>query len=103
MRIDSIFVFIYRVLFACKPGILFRRTEFIVTGSCDGHVKFWKKTEDSMEFVKHFRSHLGAIVDMVENYNGTLLCTAATDEAMKIFDIINFGSSPASFIINTLI
>ena len=69
------------------------RTEFIATGSCDGHVKFWKKTEDSIEFVKHFRAHLGTIVDMVDNYNGTLLCSAATDEAIKIFDIINFGMS----------
>lgn len=77
---------------ASKTGTRCFRTEFIATGSCDGHVKFWKKTEDSIEFVKHFRSHLGAIVDMVENYNGTYLCTAATDEAMKIFDIINFGA-----------
>jgi peptidylprolyl isomerase domain and WD repeat-containing protein 1 len=35
------------------------RTDFLVTASCDGHVKFWKKTEEGIEFVKHFRSHLG--------------------------------------------
>ena len=36
------------------------RTDFIITGSQDGHVKFWKKREDEgVEFVKHFRSHLG--------------------------------------------
>ena len=35
------------------------RTDFLITASCDGHVKFWKKTEDGIEFVKHFRSHLG--------------------------------------------
>ena len=33
---------------------------FIVTASLDGHVKFWKKCEDEgIEFVKHYRSHLG--------------------------------------------
>lgn len=34
------------------------KTDFIVTASVDGHVKFWKKMEDGIEFVKHFRSHL---------------------------------------------
>lgn len=35
------------------------RTDFIITASQDGHVKFWKKKEDEgIEFVKHFRSHL---------------------------------------------
>ena len=36
------------------------RTEFLITASVDGHVKFWKKKEDGIEFVKHFRSHLGS-------------------------------------------
>jgi len=35
------------------------RTDFIITASCDGHVKFWKKETEGIEFVKHFRSHLG--------------------------------------------
>lgn len=36
------------------------RTDFVITASQDGHVKFWKKKEDEgIEFVKHFRSHLG--------------------------------------------
>lgn len=34
-------------------------TDFIITASCDGHIKFWKKVEVGIEFVKHFRSHLG--------------------------------------------
>ena len=39
---------------------LIYRSDFIVTASCDGHVKFWKKKEEEgIEFVKHFRSHLG--------------------------------------------
>ncbi|CAB3378664.1 Hypothetical predicted protein [Cloeon dipterum] len=66
------------------------KTNFIITGSCDGHVKFWKKSDELIEFVKHFRAHLGVINDLVVNHNGSLLCTVATDKAMKIFDVINF-------------
>ncbi len=36
-------------------------SEFIITASCDGHVKFWKKQPIGIEFVKHFRAHLGNI------------------------------------------
>ena len=38
---------------------LHTRTDFVVTGSQDGHVKFWKKQVEGIEFVKHFRAHLG--------------------------------------------
>lgn len=70
--------------------ILVTKTEFVVTGSGDGHVKFWKKMEESIEFVKHFRSHLGPITDMTVNYNGSLLCTVSSDKSLKVFDVINF-------------
>jgi peptidylprolyl isomerase domain and WD repeat-containing protein 1 len=32
-----------------------KQTEFIVTGSADGQVKFWKKMLTGIEFVKHFQ------------------------------------------------
>ncbi|XP_067011053.1 peptidylprolyl isomerase domain and WD repeat-containing protein 1 [Anabrus simplex] len=70
--------------------ILVTKTDFIITGSCDGQIKFWKKSEDSIEFVKHFRSHLGAIQDLVANTNGTLLCSISVDKSLKVFDVINF-------------
>lgn len=37
------------------------KSDFVVTASLDGHIKFWKKGELGIEFVKHFRSHLGNI------------------------------------------
>lgn len=40
-------------------------TDFIITASCDGHIKFWKKVETGIEFVKHFRSHLGSLLHVV--------------------------------------
>ncbi|CAF0767358.1 unnamed protein product [Brachionus calyciflorus] len=65
-------------------------TDFVITGSMDGHVKFWKKQDEGIEFVKHFRTHLSLLMDMTDNFNGTLLCTISLDKSMKIFDIINF-------------
>lgn len=65
-------------------------TEFLITASCDGHVKFWKKREEGIEFVKHFRSHLLAIHSLAVNANGTYMCTASLDKTVKVFDVINF-------------
>lgn len=65
--------------------------DFIVTASCDGHVKFWKKNEEEgIEFVKHFRSHLGNVEDLGMSDNGELCCTISDDRSAKIFDVVNF-------------
>lgn len=65
-------------------------TDFLITASVDGHVKFWKKREECIEFVKHFRSHLLPINSLTVNANGTLMCTASQDKTLKVFDVINF-------------
>ena len=39
---------------AVTPG-----TDFFITASHDGHLKFWKKRFEGVEFVKHFRAHAG--------------------------------------------
>lgn len=66
------------------------KTDFIITTSMDGHVKFWKKNDIGVEFVKHFRAHLSAITCMAVNAPGTLMCTVAEDMTLKVFDVINF-------------
>lgn len=66
------------------------KSEFIITASSDGHVKFWKKMEEGIEFVKHFRSHLGTITSLAVNGTGTYLCTTSVDKSAKIFDVVNF-------------
>ncbi|CAI5731538.1 unnamed protein product [Peronospora destructor] len=33
-------------------------TQFIITASVDGHVKFWMKMTRGIEFVKHYKAHL---------------------------------------------
>lgn len=47
--------------------VVVTKTDFIVTASIDGHLKFWKKMEDGIEFVKHFRSHLRKYNTLVRN------------------------------------
>ncbi|XP_037952497.1 peptidylprolyl isomerase domain and WD repeat-containing protein 1 isoform X1 [Teleopsis dalmanni] len=66
------------------------KTDFIITGSIDGHIKFWKKMEEGIEFVKHFRSHLLPLHSLTANASGTLLCSASADKCAKIFDVVNF-------------
>lgn len=69
---------------------LITSTDFLITASCDGHIKFWKKIEVGIEFVKHFRSHLGPIVSISSNVEGSLFASASSDKSLKIFDVINF-------------
>ncbi|KAM3847210.1 peptidylprolyl isomerase domain and WD repeat-containing protein 1 isoform 2-T2 [Vipera latastei] len=66
------------------------KTDFIITASHDGHVKFWKKVEEGIEFVKHFRSHLGVIEGIATSSEGALFCSVGDDKAMKVFDVVNF-------------
>eukprot|EP00398_MALV-I-01_sp_L67-1_P000791 gene791-61_t len=78
-------------------------TEFIITGSADrdedvdgearaeGHVKFWKKSEDGcVEPVKHYRAHLEKVCGMVLSPSGLLLGTTGADKAFKLFDVRAF-------------
>lgn len=65
--------------------------DFIITTSVDGHLKFWKKTASGVEFVKHYRAHLGTIVGISLSADGELLATISEDQALKVFDVTNFG------------
>lgn len=42
----------------CISHLVVTKSDFVITGSVDGHIKFWKKDDCGVEFVKHFRSHL---------------------------------------------
>ncbi|XP_066912739.1 peptidylprolyl isomerase domain and WD repeat-containing protein 1-like [Clytia hemisphaerica] len=66
------------------------KTDFIITASCDGHVKFWKKQEAEIEFVKHFRAHLGPIESSCVSNDGSIYASVGADKALKVFDVINF-------------
>jgi peptidylprolyl isomerase domain and WD repeat-containing protein 1 len=63
----------------------------LITTSIDGHLKFWKKQDTGIEFVKHYRAHLAPIVGVSASADGQLFATVAEDGSAKVFDIINFG------------
>ncbi|KAJ7562782.1 hypothetical protein O6H91_03G084400 [Diphasiastrum complanatum] len=64
--------------------------DFLITGSCDGHLKFWKKKGVGIEFVKHFRSHLGPIEGLSVSADGLLCCTISNDSSAKVYDVVNY-------------
>lgn len=64
--------------------------EFFITGSQDGHLKFWKKKGVGIEFAKHFRSHLGPIEGLAVSVDGLLCCTISSDRSVKIYDVHNY-------------
>ncbi|XP_067936433.1 peptidylprolyl isomerase domain and WD repeat-containing protein 1-like [Watersipora subatra] len=67
------------------------RSNFLITASAEGCVKFWKKTSDEgLVFVKLFRAHLERIVDMIGSAGGELCCTVSEDKTLKVFDVTNF-------------
>ncbi|KAK9897692.1 hypothetical protein P389DRAFT_60626 [Cystobasidium minutum MCA 4210] len=90
------------------------RTDFVLTASVDGHLKFWKKKDPAdsdasgstsgvgIEFVKHYRAHLGPILALPVSADGTLAATISADGnalasggqnvqgSIKVFDVENF-------------
>ncbi|KZT25403.1 hypothetical protein NEOLEDRAFT_1065477 [Neolentinus lepideus HHB14362 ss-1] len=69
---------------------IFTVTEFLVTTSVDGHVKFWKKQDQGIEFVKHYRAHLQTVVSVSASADGQLFASVSEDGTAKVFDVVNF-------------
>ena len=66
-------------------------TDFVITTSLDGHLKFWKKNYIGVEFVKHYKAHNGKITGIAVSHNGAHMATCSfKDESLKIFDVNNF-------------
>ena len=65
-------------------------SDFFVSASRDGHVKFWKKRAKGVEFAKHFRAHVGVIVGMDCSKCGTRVVTLGEDGSAKVFDVNSF-------------
>ena len=66
-------------------------TDFVITSSVDGFVKFWKKIAEGIEFVKEFRAHSGEIKSVSVSADGRSFATAGADKTIKIFDVVTFG------------
>ncbi|KAL8949221.1 MAG: hypothetical protein Q9222_004653 [Ikaeria aurantiellina] len=65
-------------------------TDYLITSSVDGVVKFWKKVAVGIEAVKEFRAHIGEIRSVSVSQDGRSFATAGTDKTVKIFDVITF-------------
>ena len=65
-------------------------TDFVITSSIDGVVKFWKKAAEGIESVKEFRAHIGEIRSVSVSQDGRSFATAGADKTIKIFDVLTF-------------
>ncbi|KAI0695992.1 hypothetical protein BC835DRAFT_1272557 [Cytidiella melzeri] len=70
--------------------VVMTKTDFLITTSIDGHLKLWKKQEQGIEFVKHYRAHLAPVVAVSANADGQLFASVAEDGSAKVFDVVNF-------------
>jgi len=43
-------------------------SDFVATASADGVLKFWKKVNGGMDFVKQFKAHSGAVSYQPRNF-----------------------------------
>eukprot|EP00884_Botryococcus_braunii_P007952 jgi/Botrbrau1/17158/Bobra.0157s0052.1 len=60
------------------------------SGSVDGHIKFWKRTPEGIEFAKHFRAHLAPVDGLAVSADGALLASISRDGTVKVFDVSTF-------------
>ncbi|KAF2769238.1 hypothetical protein EJ03DRAFT_97422 [Teratosphaeria nubilosa] len=65
-------------------------TDFLITSSVDGYVKFWKKTAGGIQFVKEYKAHEGEVRSVSVSTDGRSYVTAGRDDTVKIFDILTF-------------
>ncbi|KUJ22644.1 uncharacterized protein LY89DRAFT_575759 [Mollisia scopiformis] len=65
-------------------------TDFMITSSVDGVVKFWKKGAEGIDFVKEFKAHSGETRSVSVSADGRSFATAGVDKSIKIFDVITF-------------
>lgn len=67
-------------------------TDFVITSSIDGVVKFWKKMAVGVEFVKEFRAHAGEVKCANVSSDGRSFATIGPDKTVKVFDVVTFGT-----------
>ncbi|KAL2199768.1 hypothetical protein P885DRAFT_66681 [Corynascus similis CBS 632.67] len=65
-------------------------TDFLITTSVDGVVKFWKKVAEGIEFVKEFKAHQGEVRSVSCSQDGRSFATTGVDKTVKLFDVVTF-------------
>lgn len=69
--------------------VISTKTDFAITVSIDGCIKFWK-IQESIEFVREFEAHTGLVTCVSVNDLGTLFASVSETKELRIFDIRNF-------------
>lgn len=70
--------------------VVVTKTQFLITVSRDGNIKFWKKENMDVEFAKQYKAHLGPVNDARASLDGFLLATVGEDKGLKIFSVQDF-------------
>ncbi|EPS42268.1 hypothetical protein H072_3785 [Dactylellina haptotyla CBS 200.50] len=65
-------------------------TDFLITTSSDGVIKFWKKQDVGIEFAKMFRPHTGDIIGVSVSADGGSFASCGADKTVRIFDVVTF-------------
>ncbi|MEW5307627.1 MAG: hypothetical protein WDW36_010006 [Sanguina aurantia] len=65
-------------------------SDFVITASADGHLKFWKKQGLGIEFVKLYRAHTGPVDGLSVSWDGTLCVSISRDQTVKVYDVASF-------------
>jgi len=66
------------------------KTDFVVTASAEGFVKFWKKVPEGIEFIKGYHAHQKEVVGLSLSPDGRRLCSVGLDSTLKFYDVLNF-------------
>ncbi|KAF9029820.1 peptidyl-prolyl cis-trans isomerase [Hymenopellis radicata] len=64
--------------------VVVTKTDFIITTSVDGHLKLWKKQDNGIEFVKHYRAHVTPVISVSASADGQLFATVSEDGTAKV-------------------
>mmetsp|Transcript_46289 Transcript_46289/g.53346 ORF Transcript_46289/g.53346 Transcript_46289/m.53346 type:complete len:669 (+) Transcript_46289:30-2036(+) len=82
--------------------VMSESTHFLITSSQDGNIKFWKKDQELVEFVKNYQAHNESICAIALSGDGTRLVTSGVDSVggseddgqavytVKLFDVVAF-------------
>lgn len=66
------------------------KTNYLITTSAEGNIKFWHKEPKGIEFRKQFRAHLQSIITTAVSNDGSLVATFSDDSSIKVFDVVSF-------------
>ena len=68
-----------------------QKYDYIVSVSVEGILKFWRKIQSGVEFVKTYRAHAGRVSCIALSANEQKLASVSPkDMSLKIFDVANF-------------